>query len=220
MRPQVGTPAQIWADMNPQRPLLVIATRNPGKLREFRRLFESLDGDIVGLNEVGTVDEVEETGETFEENARIKAVEYARMSGELVLADDSGLEVDALDGEPGVRSARYGGEGLSDDDRVQLLLKRMKGVPRRRRAARFRAVLAIAGPRTGLEPVIVEGVLEGEVACQPLGSNGFGYDPVFWLPERAMTTAQLSPEEKDAISHRGSAARLALPVLRGLLRGS
>ena len=220
MRPQVGTPAQIWADMNPQRPLLVIATRNPGKLREFRRLFESLDGDIVGLDEVGIADEVEETGETFEENARIKAVEYARMSGELVLADDSGLEVDALDGEPGVRSARYGGEGLSNDDRVHLLLERMKGVPGGRRTARFRAVLAIAGPGAGPELVTVEGVLEGAIAHQPLGSNGFSYDPVFRLEERGRTVAELSPEEKDAISHRGSAARLALPVLRGLLRGS
>ena len=206
--------------MNLQRPLLVIATRNLGKLSEFRRLFASLDGDIVGLDEVGIADEVEETGETFEENARIKAVEYARMSGELVLADDSGLEVDALGGEPGVRSARYGGEGLSDDERVQLLLEKMKDVPRRRRAARFRAVLAIARPGAGPKPVIVEGVLEGVITDQPLGGNGFGYDPVFWLPERGKTTAQLSPEEKDAISHRGRAARLALPVLRRLLRGS
>jgi len=206
--------------MSPQRPVLVIATRNTGKLREFRRLFASLDSDVVGLDEAGVAGEMEETGETFEENARIKAAGYARMSGGLVLADDSGLEVDALGGEPGVWSGRYGGEEVSDDERARLLLEKMRGVPRWRRAARFRAVLAIAGSGVGTEPVIVEGMLEGAIADRPLGSNGFGYDPVFWLPERAKTVAQLSPEEKDAVSHRGRAARLALPVLRRLLRGS
>ena len=205
--------------MSRQRPVLVVATRNAGKLREFRRLFADLGADIVGLEEAGIAGEVEETGETLEENARIKAAGYARMSGGLVLADDSGLEVDALDGAPGVRSARYGGERLSDDERARFLLGRMKGVTGGRRTARFRAVLAMAGPGAGPEPVTVEGVLEGAIADRPLGSNGFGYDPVFWLPERGRTVAELSPEEKDAISHRGRAARLALPILRELLAG-
>lgn len=212
--------AERGCDMSGEGPVLVIATRNAGKLREFRRLFAGLHGRLVGLAEAGIAGEVEETGETLEENARIKAAGYARMSGELVVADDSGLEVEALGGEPGVLSARYGGEGLSDDERVRFLLERMKGVSGRLRAARFRAVLAIAGPGAGLEPATVEGVLEGAIAERPRGNNGFGYDPVFWLPEQDRTVADLSPEEKDEISHRGRAARLALPILRGLLRGS
>jgi len=206
--------------MSGEGPALVIATRNAGKLREFRRLFAGLDGRVVGLAEAGIAGEVEETGETFEQNARIKAAGYAGMSGELVVADDSGLEVEALGGEPGVLSARYGGEGLSDGERVRFLLERMKGVAGRLRAARFRAVLAIAGPGVGPDPVTAEGVLEGAIADRPRGDNGFGYDPVFWLPERDRTVAELPPEEKDAISHRGRAARLALPILRGLLCGS
>ncbi|NQU96981.1 MAG: RdgB/HAM1 family non-canonical purine NTP pyrophosphatase [Chloroflexi bacterium] len=205
--------------MGPQRLALVIATRNAGKLREFKRLFSSLDVDVVGLAEAGIAGEVEETGRTFEENACIKAVAYGRMWAGMLLADDSGLEVDALGGEPGVKSARYGDAGLSDEERVRFLLEKMKDVPGQRRTARFRSVLAIVGPGTGAEPVTVEGVLEGAIACQPLGSNGFGYDPVFWLPEQGRTVAQLSAEEKDEVSHRGRASRLALPVLRGLLRG-
>lgn len=207
-------------DMSDKGPVLVIATRNAGKLREFRRLFAGLGGRVVGLAEAGITGEVKETGETLEQNARIKAAGYARMSSELVVADDSGLEVEALGGEPGVLSARYGGEGLSDDERVRYLLERMKRVPVGLRAARFRAVLGIAGAGVGPEPVTVGGVLEGAIAERPRGSNGFGYDPVFWLPERDRTVAELSPEEKDAMSHRGRAARLALPILRGLLRGS
>ena len=205
--------------MGPQRLALVIATRNAGKLREFKRLFSSLDVDVVGLAEAGIAGEVEETGRTFEENARIKAAAYGRMWAGTLLADDSGLEVDALGGEPGVRSARYGGAGLSDEERVRFLLEKMKGVPEQRRSARFRSVLAIVGPGTGAEPVTVGGVLEGAIACQSLGSSGFGYDPVFWLPEQGRTVAQLSAEEKNEVSHRGRASRLALPVLRGLLRG-
>lgn len=205
--------------MGLQRPALVIATRNAGKLREFKRLFSSLDVDVTGLDEAGIAGEVEETGRTFEENACIKAAAYGRMWAGTLLADDSGLEVDALGGEPGVRSARYGDAGFSDEERVRFLLEKMKGVPKQRRRARFRSVLAIVGPGTGAEPVTVEGVLEGAIACQSLGSNGFGYDPVFWLPEQGRTVAQLSAEEKDEVSHRGRASRLALPVLRGLLRG-
>jgi len=206
--------------MDAERPVLVVATRNEGKLSEFRRLLRGLDARIVGLTEAGVSGGVEEAGGTFEENARLKAAGYARMSGRLVLADDSGLEVDALRGEPGVRSARYGGEGLTDRERVPLLLEAMRGVQPGQRAARFRAVLAVAGPGVGREPLTFEGVLEGEIAERPLGGGGFGYDPVFWLPERGVTVAQLSPEEKDAVSHRGRAARLALPVLRRLLAAS
>ncbi len=205
--------------MGSQWSALVIATKNAGKLREFKRLFSSLGVDILGLDEARIAGEVEETGRTFEENACIKAVAHGRMWAGTLLADDSGLEVDALGGEPGVRSARYGGEGFSDEERVRFLLERMQGVPGQRRTARFRSVLAIVGPGTGAEPVTVEGVLEGAIACRALGSNGFGYDPVFWLPEQGRTVAQLSAEEKDEVSHRGRASRLALPVLRGLLRG-
>jgi len=203
--------------MTEERRTLVVATRNAGKLREFRRLLAGLDAGIVGLDEVGVVGDVEETGKTLAENARLKAEGYARLCGELVLADDSGLEVDALGGAPGVQSARYGGPGLSDRERARLLLDEMRGVPQSRRSARFRAVLSIAEEGAVPEPTMVEGVLEGVIARQPLGDRGFGYDPVFWVPDKGRTVAQLSPEEKDEISHRGRAARLAMPILRDLL---
>ena len=196
---------------------LLIATRNEGKLREFRRLLSGLNVEMAGLGGTGVTLQVEETGSTFRENACLKAAAYSEASGLLTLADDSGLEVDALGGAPGVQSARYGGPGLSDAQRVGLLLDVMKDVPGWERTARFRAVLALAGSEVPGGMVTVEGVVEGAIAHQPIGSNGFGYDPVFWIPRLANTTAAISAGQKDAVSHRGVAARRMAEVIRGLL---
>ncbi len=197
---------------------LLIATRNPGKRREFQRLLEGLPFEFVDLAGAGVHGEVVETGKTFEQNARLKAQGYCRLSGLLTLADDSGLEVDALGGGPGIMSARYGGPGLSDEGRVMLLLERMRDVPGWKRQARFRAVLALAGPGVTGGVATTEGVVEGAIAHGPMGKDGFGYDPVFWLKQRVKTMAELRPEEKDAISHRGQAARKMKEVLLRLAR--
>ncbi|MBN4064512.1 RdgB/HAM1 family non-canonical purine NTP pyrophosphatase [Dehalococcoides mccartyi] len=195
---------------------LLVATRNSGKVREFSRMLSSLPFSVVGLDDLGIDLEVEETGSTFEENAVLKARAYAEASGELTLADDSGLVVDALDGEPGVLSARYGGEDLSDEDRVQLVLRKMEHLPGWERTARFVAVLALVGDKVPGGLVTSEGILEGAIMHEPIGTNGFGYDPVFWLASHAKTTAQLSGPEKDEISHRGNALRGLMTTLESL----
>ena len=163
------------------------------------------------------MDEVEETGGSFEENACIKARTYADLSGLLTLADDSGLEVDALGGAPGVRSARYGGTGASDEDRVALLLENLKDVAWEDRTGRFRCVIAIAWPLG--EVKTVTGVVEGVIQYEPMGANGFGYDPIFYLPHLALTTAELSLEEKNSLSHRAQAARKAVVLLESVSKG-
>jgi XTP/dITP diphosphohydrolase len=195
---------------------LLVATRNSGKVLEFSRMLSGLGFDVVGLDDLGITLEVEETGSTFEENAVLKARGYAEAAGVMTLADDSGLVVDALDGEPGVLSARYGGDGLDDEGRVQLVLDKMKHLPGWERTARFVAVLALVGNEVPDGLVTSEGVLEGAIMHQPIGGNGFGYDPVFWLASHAKTTAQLSGPEKDEISHRGVAMRGLLPSLKAL----
>ena len=169
---------------------------------------------MVTLEEAGIVDEVEESGRTFQENAVIKAKEYARRSGLITVADDSGLEVDVLGGEPGVLSARYAGPDASDEERNAYLLKKLDGVPLNRRTARFRCVIAIAFPDGQVK--VVEGKVEGVIQYNPRGKNGFGYDPIFLIPELGRTTAELTPEEKNALSHRGEAARKAAAFLRSL----
>ena len=190
---------------------LLIATRNSGKIREFSRMLSKLSTDlvfdVVGLDDLRIDIEVEETGSTFEENAVLKARQYADASGEVTLADDSGLVVDALNGAPGVLSARYGGDGLDDEERVNLLLKNMYEVPGWQRTARFVAVIALVGPGVPGGLVTSEGVVEGAIMHEPIGHDGFGYDPVFWIPRCTKTTAQMSASEKDAISHRGIALR-------------
>ena len=196
-------------------PRLLIATKNAGKAAEFRQLLEGCGWEIVTPDELGLNVQAEETGQTYAENATIKAVEYAQASGLVTLADDSGLEVDALGGRPGVFSARYAGIDRTDQERVQALLQELDGVPDQRRTARFRAVIAIAEPGGGVE--LVEGALEGRIAHEPRGESGFGYDPIFLLPVRGLTTAELPQDEKNAISHRGAAAREALVVLEKLL---
>ena len=193
------------------RKRLVLATRNAGKIREFKRLLGAVDLELIGLEDTGVVDEIEETGATFEENARLKAKGYAKLTGETVLADDSGLEVDALDGRPGVQSARYGGHGLSDEDRVRKLLDELKDVRGWNRTARFRAVLALASSDVSGGVITEEGAVEGAIAHQPIGGGGFGYDPVFWLASLAKTSAELSGPDKDTISHRGAAMKKMLP---------
>ena len=197
------------------RPLLV-ATTNPGKQAEFRRLLASLDAEIVVPGDVGVDLEVEEPYDTYAENAATKAISYARASGLLSLADDSGIEVAALDWGPGVRSARWGGP-----DKAAGLLAALEGADDRR--ARMVCVLAVATPSpadSGSDPVVerFEGVVEGVVAKGRRGEGGFGYDPIFLLPS-GVTTAELADADKDAISHRGRAVAVALPRLRELLEG-
>ena len=192
---------------------VLIASNNSHKVEEFRRLLEGLPIHLVTPRDAGLTLDVEETGETFEENARLKAHAFAHASGLPALADDSGIEVDALDGRPGVRSARYGGPGLDDPARTQLLLREMADVPDGKRTCRYRVVVVLAQP-DGTERV-AEGACKGVVARTAAGSNGFGYDPIFHVPEFGRTIAQLSPEQKDAISHRGKAARAIARILGG-----
>ncbi|MCI0859609.1 MAG: RdgB/HAM1 family non-canonical purine NTP pyrophosphatase [Chloroflexi bacterium] len=205
------------------RPKLLIATRNPGKMREYRGLLRDVPFQLVSLDDLGIPDEVEETGETFAENARLKAGSYARLSGMLTLSDDSGLEVDALNGDPGVRSARYGGDpGFSDQDRVSLLLHNLAEVAWEKRTARFRCFTAIFRPPELQDPpesrevTCMVGSVAGMIQYKPEGDEGFGYDPVFYLPSYRRTMAQLPLEEKNRISHRADAARRAVAVLNKL----
>lgn len=195
---------------------LLIATRNRGKLREYEQLLAGLPVSLTYLDGEGITQEVEESGETFADNATNKAKEYARVSGLLTLADDSGLEVDALGGEPGVHSARYAGPQANDEDRYKLLMERMEGVPWEERGARFRCVIAVAEPEG--EVYTAEGTVEGIIALAPRGEYGFGYDPVFYVPEHDGTMAQLPPEVKNRISHRAVAAREIRGVLEQLVR--
>jgi XTP/dITP diphosphohydrolase len=192
---------------------LLIATRNPGKAREYREILTGLPIEVTYLDVEGITLEVEESGASFTENARHKALSYAEALGMWTWADDSGLEVDALGGGPGIYSARYAGSGASDADRRRKLLNALAGVPWKLRTARFRCAVAIARPGAETEVYIAEGACEGIIAFGPAGENGFGYDPVFYLPDCGMTMAQLPPEEKNRISHRGRAARAARQLL-------
>lgn len=196
---------------------LLVATHNPGKVAEYADLLEDDRINWLTLSDAGIDLDVDETGTTFQENAALKAAAYARQSGLLTLADDSGLEVDALGGKPGVMTARYGGEGLTPTARYHLLLEAMAGVPEAERAARFRCVIALAAP-DGTILGLAEGVCEGRIALEPSGEGGFGYDPIFYLPDRGVTMAQLPAAEKHRISHRGRAAYSIGPLLRRTLR--
>ena len=191
---------------------LLIATRNAGKLEEISRLIAGAPIQTVSLADVGVDREVDETGETFEANSTLKASTYARLSGLPTLADDSGLEVDALGGEPGVRSSRYAGDDATDADRVAFLLGRLQNEGRGPWRARFRCVIAIAWRHDDVE--LHAGVCEGMIIDTPCGSNGFGYDPVFLIPDLGRTMAELSSVEKNRVSHRGMAVRKAATALR------
>ena len=191
---------------------LLLATNNAGKLRELRQLLSELSGvQLLSPQEIGLELEVRETGSTYAENASLKAAAFAKRSGLIVIADDSGLEVDALGGAPGIRSARYSPlPGATDSDRRALLLENLGGHPRPW-TARFRAWVAIAVPGEAIRQV--EGICEGEIIPEERGENGFGYDPIFWIPLKGRTMAELTDDEKNAISHRGNAVREALPIL-------
>ena len=191
---------------------LLLATNNKGKVREYRSLLKDIPFEIVTLADEDITTEVDEVGGSLEENARLKATLLAAESLLLSLADDSGLEVDALDGEPGMLSHRYAGEGASDRDRVNYLLSRLKNVPEGQRTARFRCVIALATPDGKVE--CCSGECRGIITFEPSGELNFGYDPIFYIPELGKTMAELSLEEKNSISHRGQAARRATEVLK------
>ena len=190
---------------------VLLATSNLHKLDEYRAIFSDLSLKLVSLNDIHLAVEVEETGSTFAENAELKARTYAQMSHMLTLADDSGLEIDALNGIPGVYSARYLGSETSYKERFRVILERMKDLPPEKRSARFCCVIALADPSGTIRSV--EGVVEGAIADRPRGSHGFGYDPIFLLPELGKTFAELGPAYKNRISHRARAARLARKLL-------
>lgn len=194
---------------------LLVATHNQGKVAEFADMLGELDVAWLSLDDVGITVDVAETGETFQENAELKARFYAHQSGMLTLADDSGLEVAALQGQPGVRTARYGGANLSHAERYGLLLHNLREVAWEDRAAQFCCVIALADPTAVLGTAV--GICPGIIATTPAGTGGFGYDPVFFLPERGVTMAQLPPGVKHQISHRGRALQNILPLLRQTL---
>jgi XTP/dITP diphosphohydrolase len=192
---------------------LLLATNNRAKVREYKRMLQGIPYEIVTLADLSITTQVEETGDTFEANARLKAFSYAEESGLLSLADDSGLEVDALGGAPGVLSARYAGDNATDADRINFLLYKLEGVPEEQRTARFRCVIAIAHPDGKLE--MCSGECCGLITLTPRGKEGFGYDPVFYLPEKGKTMAELPPEVKNQISHRARAVKEARKLLLG-----
>lgn len=184
---------------------VLIATNNKGKAKDFEALFSPLGISVLTLSDLEESIDVEETGTTFDENAILKAETVAKLLNKTVIADDSGLEIDALGGEPGVYSARYSGPDATDDKNIDKALKALQGVPEAERTARFRCVLAIAGPN--VKTVVYNGSCEGVITKERVGENGFGYDPIFYVPEKNCTMAQLSPTEKSAISHRGAALK-------------
>ncbi len=190
---------------------LVLATRNKGKIEEISRLLADLPFEVVGIESFQPPFYPEETGDSFRENAALKATFAAQFTGEMAMADDSGLEVDVLGGRPGVYSARYAGTGATDDDNNRKLLEEMKGIPWARRTARFCCVVAIATSPGSV--FFAEGFLSGYITLQPRGEGGFGYDPLFFLPEAGKTLAEMSTDEKNRVSHRGRALRAARKIL-------
>jgi len=191
---------------------LLLATSNGHKLQEYRTIFSGLPFRLLSLSNIQLEMDVEETGTTFAENAELKALAYAEASGLLSLADDSGLEIDAMDGAPGIYSARFSGIAATYEERFRLILEQLHGVPPERRTARFQCAITIAEPAGYYRTV--EGTMEGIIVEAPRGQNGFGYDPIFMVPALGKTNAELSPEQKHRISHRGRAAQLAAALLR------
>lgn len=183
---------------------IVLASGNKGKLREFNELLGGLDFEVVPQSAF-SVPDADETGLSFVENAIIKARHAARLTGLPALADDSGLEVDALKGAPGIYSARYAGVGASDEDNCELLLERLRHIPEEERTARFQCVLVFMRHEADPTPLICQGSWEGRILFEARGEGGFGYDPLFWLPDQGLSSAELSREEKNRQSHRGRA---------------
>ena len=190
----------------------IVATKNKGKLKEIQEILSKFPFKVLSMSDEGIEIDIEEYGTTFEENALIKAREVHNMTGEIVMADDSGLEVDYLNGAPGVYSARFAGEQASDEEKNNKLLELLKDVPYEDRKARF--VCAIAVVLSNGEEFIVKGICEGYIGFKPEGKNGFGYDPLFFMPEFNITTAQMEPDKKHEISHRGKALRLMVEELK------
>lgn len=184
---------------------IIFATKNKGKIKEIKEIMKDTDFEIISLEEAGIDVDVEETGTTFEENAILKAETIMKISGEIVMADDSGLEVDYLDKAPGVYSSRYMGENTSYDVKNNHIIKLLEGVEEKDRTARFVSVIATTFPNG--TTITTRGTIEGIIGYKIDGGNGFGYDPIFFVPEFNMTTAQMSMEQKNKISHRGKALR-------------
>lgn len=194
---------------------LVLATRNKKKLIEIRDLLAGLDFNVLSTNDFNDIPEILEDADTFEGNATKKAVETARATGKLALADDSGLIIDCLNGEPGVHSARFAGENATDEDRYKKVLSLLDGVPKEKRIARFKCAVAVAD---GESVTVVMGVCEGEITTEPKGSHGFGYDPIFIIPSYNKTFAELGSEIKNQISHRAIALKKAKEILLNYLQ--
>lgn len=190
---------------------MIFATGNENKMKEIREILGALPLEILSMKEAGVSADIVEDGKTFEENALIKARAICKLAGEMVLADDSGLEIDYLNKEPGIYSARYMGEDTSYHIKNKSLIDRLEGVPDEKRTARF--VCAIAAVFPDGKELVVRETVEGIIGYEEKGENGFGYDPIFYLPERGCTTAELPPEEKNSISHRGNALRLMKELL-------
>ena len=195
---------------------IVLASGNPGKIREIAELFVELDVEIIAQSELG-IESPEETGETFVENALLKARHAARLSGLPAIADDSGIVVDVLDGRPGVRSARYAGKDASDDENLDKLIEDMKGIAGDSRGAGFHCAAVLVFPGDAEPPVTAEGVWRGTLLHERRGKGGFGYDPVFLDPVAGKTGAEMTREEKNGVSHRGQAFRQLKDMLRALL---
>lgn len=196
---------------------IIFATSNEGKMKEVRSILEDLGMEVLSMKEAGIRVDVVEDGTTFEENAVIKATEIAKACGEIVLADDSGLEIDYLNKEPGIYSARYMGEDTSYAIKNQNLINRLEGVEDEKRTARFVCAIAAAFPDGTVE--VTRGTIEGRIGYEEKGNNGFGYDPIFYVPEYGCTTAELSLEQKNEASHRGKALRLMKEIIREKYRG-
>ncbi|WP_144511001.1 XTP/dITP diphosphatase [Bacillus sp. FJAT-22090] len=194
---------------------IIIATKNKGKAKDFDALFNPLGYAVLTLHDVAEEMDIEETGTTFEENALLKATALANHLQTIVIADDSGLEIDALEGRPGVYSARYAGEEKSDEANIDKVLEELRDVKESERTARFVCAIAVASPSK--EPFTVRGTCEGIIASERKGSNGFGYDPIFFVPSENKMMAELSAEEKGAISHRGNAIKQLASNLTELL---
>lgn len=192
-----------------------MATKNKGKLREIRSILKALPVRLYGLDHFENVPDVEEDGKSFSENSLKKARYYSRVFGKIAIADDSGLEVDALDGKPGIYSARYARERATDQENRKKLLKALEGVPASKRGARFKCVIAMVTPEE--REILFEGSCRGKIGFKEVGKNGFGYDPLFFLPRYGKTMAQLSLEEKNRISHRGKALRKLRKVLKDFI---
>lgn len=190
---------------------VIFATGNEGKMKEIREILGDLDIELLSLKDAGIHADIVEDGKSFEENAQIKAKAICELTGEIVLADDSGLEIDYLNKEPGIYSARYAGTDTSYDIKNSLLLSRMKGVPDKQRTARFVCAVAAVFPNGDKE--VVRGTMEGCIGYEIAGANGFGYDPIFFLPEYGCTSAELAPEKKNELSHRGEALRMMRQIM-------